>query len=150
MDCQKIFESDYARFMDQVRDEAGLYSHGDAARVSRAVLETLGECIGETSFTAIRGQLPKDIAEFLEFGDDGPLDYPVATFVNRVAERALIEKQQAFQCTSVVLWVLCRFLEERAVCQLRQDLGLPYAAFFPPAATEPWAPPLENTNMEDA
>jgi uncharacterized protein (DUF2267 family) len=52
-------------FIGKVQDRAHLPSRGDAERVTRATLETLGERIPEQAAEHLAAQLPLEIAEHL-------------------------------------------------------------------------------------
>ncbi|MDQ3764462.1 MAG: DUF2267 domain-containing protein [Actinomycetota bacterium] len=96
-------------FIGQVQHRARLPSRGDAERLTRATLETLGERIPEGTVTNLASQLPQEIGEHLRrtvtMGGAGER-FDMPEFVQRVADRASAQEPDAVYGARVVLEVL--------------------------------------------
>lgn len=98
-------------FIGQVQHRAWLQSRGDAERLTRATLETLGERVPEGTVTNLAGQLPQEIGEHLlrtvTMGDAGTGElFGGQGFVQRVADRAIVRELDAAYGARAVLEVL--------------------------------------------
>src|SRR5260370_9089589 len=61
----------YDEFIGQVRHRAGLGSHAEAERATRATLETLAERLAGGEAHDLAAQLPPELARYLELPDAG-------------------------------------------------------------------------------
>jgi uncharacterized protein (DUF2267 family) len=61
----------YDEFIGQVRHRAGLGSHAEAERATRATLETLAERLAGGEAHDLAAQLPPELARYLEQPDAG-------------------------------------------------------------------------------
>lgn len=98
-------------FIGQVQARARLGSRGEAERVTRAVLETLGERVPDGLADNLAAQLPQEIGEHLRRA--APSDgrgtgehFDRNDFVDRVSERANLDAPQAFYVARVVCEVV--------------------------------------------
>ena len=98
-------------FIGQVQARGKLSSRGQAERVTRSVLETLGERIPDGLAENLAAQLPHEVGEHLRrtqrpdgLGTGEPLDR--TAFVTHVEERSGLDRPQATYATRVVCEVL--------------------------------------------
>jgi uncharacterized protein (DUF2267 family) len=101
------------QFMGQVQNRARLANDGQAERVTRAVLETLGERIPDGLAGNLAAQLPLEVGEHLRryqtFGEVGTGEqFDVPEFVDRVARRSGLEQPQA----AFAIRVVCEVVNE--------------------------------------
>lgn len=94
-------------FIGQVQARGKLDSRGQAERVTRSVLETIGERIPDGLADNLAAQLPHEIGEHLrrtvqpdKQGTGEHLD--LKTFVSRVEEKSGLDRPQAVYATRVV------------------------------------------------
>ncbi|GAB3387264.1 DUF2267 domain-containing protein [Amycolatopsis echigonensis] len=95
----------------KVQDRAHLPSRGDAERVTRSVLETLGERIPEQTAEHLASQLPLEIAEHLRrtitMGGAGTGErFGLNEFAGRVAYRGRMTEPDAVYGSRAVLEVV--------------------------------------------
>jgi uncharacterized protein (DUF2267 family) len=98
-------------FIGRVQDRARLSSRGDAERVTRATLETLGQRIPEQTAEHLAAQLPLEIAEHLRrtmtmAGAGAGERFGLDEFVGRVADRGHLAEPDAVYRSRVVLEVV--------------------------------------------
>ena len=79
-------KTNYTDFIGEVQHRIEAGRRAEAVRTTRAVLETLGERIGEGSATDIASPLPMEIDRYLLQVDHGQ-QYDFDEFVGRVHER---------------------------------------------------------------
>lgn len=97
--------------MGQVQSRARLANDGQAERVTRAVLETLGERIPDGLAGNLAAQLPQEVGEHLRryqmFGEAGTGEqFDVPEFVDRVSRRSGLDGPQAAFAIRVVCEVV--------------------------------------------
>lgn len=98
-------------FIGQVQARAQLPSRGEAERAVRSTLETLGERLPEGLTDNLASVLPREIGEHLRrtemLGGLGTGErFDRREFIDRVAERAGVERPQAAHEARVVLGVV--------------------------------------------
>lgn len=76
----------YTDFVGEVQHRIEAGRRAEAVRTTRAVLETLGERVGEGGATDIASPLPMEIDRYLLAADHGQT-YDYDTFVDRVLDR---------------------------------------------------------------
>ncbi|WP_408959538.1 DUF2267 domain-containing protein [Natrinema sp. 74] len=76
----------YTDFIGEVQHRIEAGRRAEAVRTTRAVLETLGECVQEGEATDIASPLPMEIDRYLLAADHGQR-YDYDEFVDRVVER---------------------------------------------------------------
>ncbi|QCS42565.1 DUF2267 domain-containing protein [Natrinema versiforme] len=84
---------DYHEFVGEVQHRLELPGMGEAVRVIRAVLLTLGERIQAGEASDLAGPLPMEIDRFLLEAESGQ-QFDFDEFVGRVAERAGLEDDE--------------------------------------------------------
>lgn len=99
------------QFMGQVQSRARLANAGQAERITRAVLETLGERIPDGLAGNLASQLPLEVAEHLRryqmFGEVGTGEqFDVPEFVDRVSRRSGLDGPEAAFAIRVVCEVV--------------------------------------------
>lgn len=96
---------DHATFLGELQHRAELPSQGDTERVARAVLQTLGERLGEGEAQDLASQLPKEIDRYLETTDSGQ-QFSFGEFTQRVADRADADESEAAFFSQVTMDVV--------------------------------------------
>jgi uncharacterized protein (DUF2267 family) len=116
-------------FVGAVQNRAELASRGEAIRVTRAVLTTLGERLQPGEASDLAGPLPMEIDIFLHDADSGQIfDYD--DFVQRVAERANAEYADAAFYAQVVLDVVDETVPESELEDVTAQLPEDYDDLF--------------------
>lgn len=77
---------DYSEFLGQVQHRLELDSQGEAERVTRVTLETLGERLEPGEADDLAAQLPEEIGHHLTT-HEGPESFGWGGFVDRLMER---------------------------------------------------------------
>jgi len=77
---------DYSEFVDLVQKNSHLPDRGDAERVTRVTLETLGEVLRDSERDKLASQLPKEMKSFLYLRDYDL--YQLQEFYRRVGARS--------------------------------------------------------------
>lgn len=120
---------DYATFTGEVQQRAKLATQGEALRISRATLTTLGERLESGEATDLAAPLPMEIDRFLiEAQSEQRLDYD--EFIDRVAERASTEQSDANFYAQVVLDVVEDTVPESEFRDVREQLPSEYDDLF--------------------
>ncbi|WP_224269454.1 DUF2267 domain-containing protein [Haloprofundus salinisoli] len=78
---------DHDQFIGQVQNRTELASRGEATSATRAVLETLGERIGEQEAEDLSSQLPLEVGRHLSDVDHAQ-QFDFEAFAARVADKA--------------------------------------------------------------
>jgi uncharacterized protein (DUF2267 family) len=117
----------YDEFIGLVQNRARLSSRGDAARATRAVLETLGERIPEGLADNLAAQLPHKIGEHLRrtevhAGAGTGERFDRSDFIARVAGRAGVREQQAADLTRAVAEVIDEATQGGLMAKLADSL----------------------------
>lgn len=120
---------DYATFTGEVQQRAKLATQGEALRITRATLTTLGERLESGEATDLAAPLPMEIDRFLiEAQSEQRLDYD--EFIDRVAERASTEQSDANFYAQVVLDVVEDSVPESEFRDVREQLPSEYDDLF--------------------
>ncbi len=85
---------DHDEYLGELQHRAELPSQGDADRVARAVLTTLGERITDGEAENLAAQLPQEIDRHLEEAESGR-QFDFSEFTERVAERVETDQSEA-------------------------------------------------------
>jgi uncharacterized protein (DUF2267 family) len=120
-----VMHVQHDEFIGQVQSRARLGSRGDAERVTRAVLETLGERVPDGLADNLASQLPREIGEHLRrtVGGDGTGDrFDRNTFVDRVTHRAGLDGPQAVFVARVVFEVVDQATQGAVMAKVREAL----------------------------
>ena len=114
-------------FIGQVQHRAKLASRGEAERITRATLETLGERIPEHLADNLASQLPQEIGEHLRrtitLGGEGTGErFDLQEFVGRVSARAATDEPVAVYQARVVMEVVDEAVTPGMMAKLREAL----------------------------
>ena len=129
----------FSDFTGEVQHRLELGTQGEAVRATRAVLQTLSERIQEGEATDLASPLPMEIDYYVLAVEHGErFDY--GEFVDRVAERAEVEQEDAAFYAQAVVALLADFLPEGEVDDLEAALPDDYGDLFElvDADTTPW------------
>lgn len=127
-------------FIGQVQHAAQLPSRGDAERIARIVLETLGERLTEQTAHHLAAQLPSEIGRHL-IGQVSSERMTVEQFSQRIAVRERTTSVLARQHTSAVLGTVARAVSSGVIRHIMTQLPPEFGAlFFAPARAEPMGP----------
>ena len=114
-------------FIGQVQARGKLANTGQAERVTRSVLETIGERIPDGLSDNLAAQLPHEIGEHLrrtERSDKGGTGerFDRTDFVTRVEERAGLDRPQAVYAARVVCEVIGEATQGGVMAKVREAL----------------------------
>ena len=119
-------------FIQRVQEQTGLDAREDAERITRAVLETLGERLERKVRNGVVSQLPNELKDYLLARAAPRLDpYPLEEFYNRVGARAGLTYQAAAEQARQVFVVLQEAIQEGETRQILESLPGEYAELFP-------------------
>ncbi|WP_049970600.1 DUF2267 domain-containing protein [Haladaptatus cibarius] len=119
----------YSDFIGQVQHRLKLGEQGKTVRAIRATLTTLGERLQEGEAKDLAGPLPMEIDWYLERAESGQR-FHFDEFVDRVAEREGIERQDALFHAKGVLSLVAEVVPEGEYQQVRQQLPDEYDPLF--------------------
>lgn len=120
---------EYAEFIRQVQDRAGLAGREAAARVARATLETLGERIDKEERDDLAAQLPAELKEPLSARNANG-SFNVEEFFKRVSARADIGYPEAVAQSQAVVSVMEKAVSAGEIEDLCDQLPDEYAELF--------------------
>ncbi|SIR09591.1 Uncharacterized conserved protein, DUF2267 family [Haladaptatus litoreus] len=120
---------DYSQFIGQTQHRLKLDTQGKTVRAIRATLTTLGERLQEGEAKDLAGPLPMEIDWYLERAESGQR-FHFDEFVDRVAEREGIERQDALFHAKGVLSLVAEVVPEGEYQQVRQQLPDEYDPLF--------------------
>jgi len=126
-------------FLAEVQHRLVLPTEGKAAEVTRGVLKTLGERLGEGEESELGSQLPREIDRYLT-APKGGHQFSCQEFVDRIAERCVLEEEDAFFAAQTVIALLDECATGTEVQQVRAQLPNEYDELFEFAEAEatPW------------
>ncbi|MFB6269805.1 MAG: DUF2267 domain-containing protein [Halobacterium sp.] len=116
-------------FVGAVQNRAELASRGEAIRVTRAVLTTLGERLQPGEASDLAGPLPMEIDIFLHDADSGQI-FDYQEFLQRVSERANAELADANFYAQVVIDVVEETTPETELEDVTDQLPEDYDDLF--------------------
>ena len=121
----------YDEFIGQVRHRAGLSSHAEAERATRATLETLAERLAGGEAHDLAAQLPPELARYLELPDAGiGAKLTLGEFFELVSEREGVDLPDATFHARVVLGVLTEAVSIGEIEDVRVQLPAHFAQLF--------------------
>ncbi|AGB36232.1 DUF2267 domain-containing protein [Natronococcus occultus] len=146
--------TEYAEFIGEVQHRIDAGTRAEAVRTTRAVLETLGERVGEGGATDIASPLPLEIDRYLlqvEHGQRHDLD----AFVDRAHERlnyedleletdysrpSGVDRADATSRTKAVLALLSEVVPGGEIANVESQLPEEFEELFElvDAETQPW------------
>lgn len=110
--------------LGRVAQRTGL-SHEDSRAAACATLATLGERIGDTQADELAAHLPPSLAETLD-APEGCEPFDAAAFVDRVAERRGVDREEARAEVHAVLLTLAELLPPTEIDYVRASLSDDY------------------------
>ncbi len=121
----------YDEFIAQVRHRAGLGSHTEAERATRATLETLAERLAGGEAHDLASQLPPELAHYLELPDAGiAAKLTLDEFFELVSEREGVDLSAAAFHARVVIGVLTEAVSIGEIQDVRVQLPAAFAQLF--------------------
>jgi uncharacterized protein (DUF2267 family) len=99
-------------FVKRVQEQANLSTREDSERITKAVLQTLGERLDRKVRNGVLAQLPDELKDFLLASGKDSDQYNLAEFYNRVGARADLKYQDATERTQQVFAVLQQAIPE--------------------------------------
>jgi uncharacterized protein (DUF2267 family) len=120
----------FDEFITRVREETRLDTQEEAAALTRAVLETLGERLDRKVRNGLEAQLPKELNEFLLARAAQSDRYDLEEFYNRVGARADLTYENARERTRQVISVLRQAVPDGEIEDILEDLPPEYGAMF--------------------
>ncbi|GAA3741989.1 uncharacterized protein (DUF2267 family) [Spinactinospora alkalitolerans] len=112
-------------FIGKVQNQADLANRGEAEQATRVTLETLAEHLPDGLARNLAGQLPTEIGEHLErasgsgSGEAGAERFGLREFVDRVGERAGVQRAGAEQSVRAVCAVVGEAVNEPELEKVR-------------------------------
>ena len=121
----------YDEFIGQVQHRAGLGSHAEAERATRATLETLAERLAGGEAHDLAAQLPPELARSLEAPDAGiGAKLTLDEFFELVSEREGVDLPDATFHARVVIGVLTEAVSLGEIQDVRVQLPVAFAQLF--------------------
>jgi uncharacterized protein (DUF2267 family) len=121
----------YDEFLGQVQHRAGLGSHAEAERATRATLETLAERLAGGEAHDLASQLPAELARSLEAPDAGiGAKLTLDEFFELVSERERADLPTATFHARVVIGVLTEAVSQGEIQDVRVQLPAAFAQLF--------------------
>ncbi len=129
----------YDAFLGEVQHRIEAPSEGEAAMVTRVVLNTLGERLGDGEASDLAAQLPREIDRHLTEPHGGQ-QFSYQEFIERIAERAEIDEADANYYAQAVFALVAECATESELDQVRTQLPDEYADLFELVQAEatPW------------
>ncbi|WP_290814278.1 DUF2267 domain-containing protein [Halovivax sp.] len=146
----------YTDFVGEVQHRIETGERAEAVRTTRAVLETLGERVGEGGATDVAGPLPMEIDRYLLQVDHGHT-YDYDEFVDRVLMRlnnqdlelttsygfpVEVDRSEAVFRTKAVVALLCEIVPGGRLADVEKQLPEEFEELFEflDVETPPWEP----------
>jgi uncharacterized protein (DUF2267 family) len=121
----------YDEFIAQVRHRAGLGSHAEAERATRATLETLAERLAGGEAHDLASQLSPELARYLELPDAGiAAKLTLDEFFELVSVREGVDLPDATLHARVVIGVLTEAVSLGEIKDVRVQLPAAFAQLF--------------------
>jgi uncharacterized protein (DUF2267 family) len=121
----------YDELLAKVRKRARLASNEDAARATRATLETLAERLEGNEASDLAAQLPPEIAQYMqELGAGRGESFSLEEFFNRVSKREGVDFVDADYHARVVIGLLTESVSMGEIEDVRAQLPAEFARLF--------------------
>lgn len=134
----------YDEFISQVQQRAGLSSHEEAERASRATLETLAERLAGGEAKDLASQLPPEIGQYLLGGLSGSGEkISLDEFFWRVSQREGVDLNESTLHARVVTGLISEAVTQGEVENVRAQLPKDFAKLFE-VENEGTLPPVEE------
>lgn len=117
-------------FITRVQEQARLDTRDESIRITRAVLETLGERLDRKVRNGLEAQLPNELKDFLLSRVEHRDQYDLPEFYNRVGARADLKYGDATARTRQVISVLRQAVPEGEIEDILEDLPPAYGELF--------------------
>jgi uncharacterized protein (DUF2267 family) len=117
-------------FITRVQEQARLNTREESIRITRAVLETLGERLDRKVRNGLEAQLPNELKDFLLARSENTDQYDLQEFYNRVGARADLKYHDATERTKQVLTVLRQAIASGEIEDILEDLPNEYGELF--------------------
>src|SRR5215207_4127591 len=96
----------FENFITQVQEQTRLDTRDESIRITKAVLETLGERLDRKVRNGLEAQLPNELKDFLLARKENTDRYDLQEFYNRIGARADLKHHDATEHTKQVISVL--------------------------------------------
>jgi uncharacterized protein (DUF2267 family) len=120
----------YDEFLAQVRDRGSYADQAEAERVTRSVLDLLGERLAGGEAKDLASQLPAELQEPLLTAADSAEGYGVEEFLRRLAQRLDATEETARWDASAVLTTVADAISGGELNQVLSQLPSTYAELF--------------------
>jgi uncharacterized protein (DUF2267 family) len=126
----------YDEFIERVQIEGEIDSSDEAVRATKAVLETLGECVYRTEVADLAAQLPRGIREFLTAqqppeNNRGSVErYTLEQFYNQIGARTDSRHPEAVRLAHAVAVVLMDAVSGGEIADIKEKLPNDFAKLF--------------------
>ena len=121
----------YDEFIGQVQRRAGLGSHSEAERATRATLETLAERLAGGEAHDLAAQMPPELARYLLLPDAGiGAKLTLDEFFELVSEREGVDLEDSTLHARVVIGVLTEAVSLGEIQDVRVQLPAAFAQLF--------------------
>ena len=117
-------------FITRVQEQARLDTREESIRITRAVLETLGERLDRKVRNSLEAQLPNELKDFLLARVEHSDQYDLQEFYNRVGARADLTAREATERTKQVVAVLREAVPGGEIEDILEDLSPEYGELF--------------------
>ncbi|HEU4745865.1 MAG TPA: DUF2267 domain-containing protein [Anaerolineales bacterium] len=117
-------------FITRVQEQARLDTREESIRITRAVLETLGERLDRKVRNGLEAQLPNELKDFLLARVEHSDQYDLQEFYNRVGARADLTAREATERTKQVVAVLREAVPGGEIEDILEDLSPEYGELF--------------------
>ena len=117
-------------FITRVQEQARLNTREESIRITRAVLETLGERLDRKVRNGLEAQLPNELKDFLLARVEHSDQYDLQEFYNRVGARADLTAREATERTKQVVAVLREAVPGGEIEDILEDLSPEYGELF--------------------
>jgi uncharacterized protein (DUF2267 family) len=121
----------YDAFITQVQEQTGLDTREEAATLTRAVLETLGERLDRKVRNGVEAQLPNELKELFLGRGEHSQQYDLQEFYHRIGARADLTQEDAKERTRQVFSVLRQAVPAGEIEDVLEDLPPEYRELFP-------------------
>lgn len=119
----------FSEFIGQVQHRLELPGEGEALRVTRAVLTTLGERIQAGEAEDLAAPLPMEVDRFLTSAASGER-FGYDEFTDRVADRAGTDRSEAAYYSKTVVALVAEVVPSGEIAQVRDQLPTEFDALF--------------------
>jgi uncharacterized protein (DUF2267 family) len=117
-------------FITRVQEQARLDTRDESIRITRAVLETLGERLDRKVRNGLEAQLPNELKDFLLARVEHSDQYDLQEFYNRIGARADLKYGDATERTRQVIAVLREAVPGGEIEDILEDLPPEYGKLF--------------------